>query len=76
MVLQTPRLGGGTRVLPFEYIQYFIGHIFAADIVGTFCQLLSDEVQPLTSGLIVGMLNGCHREINLDRGRFGTRPGS
>ncbi|HEY5521707.1 MAG TPA: hypothetical protein VIK21_00865 [Desulfuromonadaceae bacterium] len=34
--------GGEAKMPPFEYVQYFVGHTVAADIVGTFCQLLPD----------------------------------
>jgi hypothetical protein len=43
-------------VLPFEHFQYFFGDIFAADIVGTFGQLLPDNVQAFATYLIFGQL--------------------
>ena len=58
MLLRKPRPEGGELMSPFEHLQHLFGHILAADIVGTFGQLLPDAVQSLTSCLIFGQLNG------------------
>jgi hypothetical protein len=34
-VLLMPRVGGGVLMSSFEYVQYFVGHILAADIIGS-----------------------------------------
>lgn len=69
-MLQMSPQDGGVPMLTFEYVQHFVGDIFAADIVGTFCKLLPDDVESRTPNLILSQLNSCRGEVYRDRVRL------